>query len=753
VSTQPRREMSIALPGRRRATPHARAGAALRAALGLALLLGAWGLRRVAAWLQGALPAIAAGVAAAIPVLRSTVHAVSIGWQPAGDDGIIVTRAWDVFTAHSPLVGQYSEAGNVTGHIVHSPGPLLYWLLALPARFGSVASIAGWMGAWNTLAIIGAVALARRRGGLGLMFATAAAIALMCQSLPSESFHDVWNPAAALFPFLLLVFLCWSLACGEYRLAPLSVLVASFVTQTHLTYLAPTLGMIAVVAGCLLAPRIRARRQASRAQRVGHERITALPVSAPTRAPEPSTPAAATPVALAQPRSSGLAAALAGDWEEIDEVVWPRREAPAKEPAVVVAAASASSTDIAGGTQRREAPPSSPGADIAEPGARAQTGGNRRGGAAGSRPRRPVRAWVLAAIAVAAICWVAPLVDEFEHGPGNLTLVVQTTEDRGATLGVGAGWNGVVRAVGVTPWWLFVPPSEWSRKSDVRASPGGGAEASAIVIIAALALIAAVGILRRRRELTVAALIGLVLCAALAANISQTPVTPLLAATIGYTAWWGSILGMWVWLVLGWALWLLGAHLASNYDGLRRSLARWSGRVSARRRRLALTLVVPLLCLMVVAETGFAVAATEKPDSHAHQYGPIAAIVARLDEVVPADVTLRFTLGARNTSTQPMEPAIRFGLVRHGDLPLSIGALARLGKHYELLQKRYSWYVLIGDGHRRLPHMTRVITVSFRDGFGYSSFSAWVARVGSRGGLERPSGVHPRTVAFGRHVV
>ena len=259
-------QLSIALPGRRGTGANARAARAARSVLGVALLLTAVWLRRASAWLYRALPAIAAGLAAAIPVLRSTVNAVNIGWQPAGDDGIILTRAWDVFTAHSPLVGQYSEAGNVTGHIVHSPGPLLYWLLALPARFGSVASVAGWMGAVNTLAIIGCVALARRRGGLVLMFATAAAIALMCQSLPSESFHDVWNPAAALFPFLLLIFVLWSLACGDLRLLPLAALLASFVTQTHLTYLAPTLGMLAVVAACLLAARLRRRPPSRRGE-------------------------------------------------------------------------------------------------------------------------------------------------------------------------------------------------------------------------------------------------------------------------------------------------------------------------------------------------------------------------------------------------------------------------------------------------------------------------------------------------------
>ena len=76
----------------------------------------------------------------------------------AGDDGIIATRGWDVLTSHTPNVGQYSEAGLVVhGQVMHSPGPMLYWLIALPARFGSVTSVAATMGVVNTLAIIGGV--------------------------------------------------------------------------------------------------------------------------------------------------------------------------------------------------------------------------------------------------------------------------------------------------------------------------------------------------------------------------------------------------------------------------------------------------------------------------------------------------------------------------------------------------------------------------------------------------------------------
>jgi hypothetical protein len=142
-------------------------------------------------------------------------------------------------------------------------------------------------------------------------------------------------------------------------------------------------------------------------------------------------------------------------------------------------------------------------------------------------------------------------------------------------------------------------------------------------------------------------------------------------------------------------------------------------------------------------ETGTAVARTERPDSHQAQYRPIGAIVARLDQVVPAHVTLRFSLGPDNVSTQPMEPAIRFGLVRHGDLVLSNGALDRLGEYYELGNKRYSWYVYIADGAATIKHLVRVITVQFTDGFGHSVFSAYVALAGPRHKLRPPPGLRP----------
>jgi hypothetical protein len=215
-----------------------------------------------------ALLTLAAGLAAAIPVIATTIKAIQAGWVPVADRGIIATRAHDVLTSHPPLVGQYTLAGEVTGRATHSLGPMLFWLLAIPAHAGSDVGMTVTMGALNTLCILGCVALARRRGGRVLMVMTAAAIALMCQSLAAETFHDVWNPSAGLFPFTLLVFLCWSLACGSYRLAPLTLVVASFVAQTHLTYLPPTLCLLAVGLGALAAGWVvRRRRGAPRPRR------------------------------------------------------------------------------------------------------------------------------------------------------------------------------------------------------------------------------------------------------------------------------------------------------------------------------------------------------------------------------------------------------------------------------------------------------------------------------------------------------
>src|SRR3954454_6269784 len=200
---------------------------------------------------------LATGLIAAVPVIVSAVNAVSWRWYPVGDRAEIVTRAYDVLSSHSPLLGQYSASSGVLGQGAYSLGPLLYWVLAVPARIGGVAPAVA-MALVNVACVMGAVALARRRGGDGLMVATAAAILLMTASLANSTWSDVWTPSAGLMPLLLLAFVAWSSGCGELRLLPLAVVLASFVVQCHLTYLVPALGlMVVAIAGVVVAQRRR----------------------------------------------------------------------------------------------------------------------------------------------------------------------------------------------------------------------------------------------------------------------------------------------------------------------------------------------------------------------------------------------------------------------------------------------------------------------------------------------------------------
>ena len=385
------------------------------------------------------------GVAAALPVIVSTIHAVVVGWLPIGDRALIGIRAFDVLSTHPPLLGQYSTASMVIGEPVLSPGPLLFWLLALPVRLGGAAP-AVTIGLVNTCAVIGVVALARRRGGLPLMFATAAAVALMCASLDAWIFHDIWNPSAAVLPFMLLIFLAWSLAVGEWPLLPLTALVASFVVQAHLTYTVPTLALLAVGIGMLAA----------------------------------------------------------------------------------------------------------------------------------SRPRVP-RRWLLATLAVVAVCWSFPLAEEAVHRPGNVERIVQVATSGERTLGASAGWRSVVHGIGFQPWWLQSPRSVYLRVVEITYPPSGTAVATAILMLILLGAVALGGFRAGRRDLAAAALLALGLMLALGLVTATTPTAGRQFAVVGYTLWWASPAGMFGWLVVG----LGAAALLGRSERLKVLLSRAPAAASA----------------------------------------------------------------------------------------------------------------------------------------------------------------------------
>ncbi|MGZ6708051.1 MAG: hypothetical protein ACXVFN_14060 [Solirubrobacteraceae bacterium] len=502
------------------------------------------------------------GLLAALPVLVSTVRALHWDWFPYFDQAIIATRAHDVFSAQTPLLGKYSQASGVTGYVTYSPGPMLFWLIALPARLGPKAIIVA-MSLVNVAAVMGTVALARRRGGLAFMFATAIAIALMCRALSGEALHDVWNPFVAVLPLLLLIFVSWSLACGEYRLLPLAILTASFVAQAHVAYVFPVVGLLAIGV-------------------------------------------------------SGIAAAR--------PPFWSRRGDPA------------------------------------------------------------LRRALLTALVVGLVCWSGPSIDQLIHRPGNLVAIVQSGTAEKHTLGGLAGRRAVVRAVGIPPWWLEGPRDGFRRAVDIRTRPARLATLSALLAIAGLLAMLWVGLRSRRSDIVAAGAIGLVLCAATAVITASTPTTTtLILTTVDYTLWWAAAAGMWIWLVLGWALAIAIAPLARD-------------RLPAARRRPAINparVALPVaFCVLLAAAVTTSVRL--RPDEQRRYFKPARAIIARVDGQLPEDAFVRVdappTVAGLNVQAALVYDMRRRGMrVSAPNLGRELGPAYRAGPPYD-------YRVLVLDG-------------------------------------------------------
>jgi hypothetical protein len=132
-----------------------------------------------------------------------------------------------------PLIGLYSRADWA------HPGPLQFYLLAPFYWLTGGAAIGINLGALviNGGSVVGMALIARRRGGLPLMLCVVVASGLLLRTLGAEFVHNPWNTFLTVFPYGLLVFLTWSMTCGDRWALPVGVFVASFLAQTHVGFL------------------------------------------------------------------------------------------------------------------------------------------------------------------------------------------------------------------------------------------------------------------------------------------------------------------------------------------------------------------------------------------------------------------------------------------------------------------------------------------------------------------------------------
>ena len=123
--------------------------------------------------------------------------------------------------------GQWSQASPLIGEAVYSPGPMLYWLLAVPAHVGSTAIVLT-MGLVSVACFAGIVVLVHRRGG---RLAGARRRGRPCVDLPLPAGGGAVRGLELLggdAPFALLLAVAWSVGCGDCRLLPLLVGAGQF---------------------------------------------------------------------------------------------------------------------------------------------------------------------------------------------------------------------------------------------------------------------------------------------------------------------------------------------------------------------------------------------------------------------------------------------------------------------------------------------------------------------------------------------
>jgi hypothetical protein len=200
------------------------------------------------------LAALAAVVAALGPIVVAGVDGWGRAWFPPGDWAMLELRVLDVGGSDPPLVGPYSRYGW------NHPGPLLFWVLALPYHltgrqpWALLVAAAGI----NAVALGATLWLVWRRGGPLLVALASAVLVLVTSTIGVEYLRDPWNPWVTVLPFALFVVAVWSTLDGDGWGPPLVAVVGSFLVQAHVGF-APLVaaGVLLALAGWLVGRRPR----------------------------------------------------------------------------------------------------------------------------------------------------------------------------------------------------------------------------------------------------------------------------------------------------------------------------------------------------------------------------------------------------------------------------------------------------------------------------------------------------------------
>ena len=176
-------------------------------------------------------------------------------WSPQGDPALMALRALDTGTSRTPLLGQPSQSLLYADGVaaVHHPGPLHFYVLALPVRLlgGALGMSLMSVVITGSCLVTAAWAVFRQLGRTAGVVAAATLAAVAFTTGAGPLINPVSSTIAG-FPLLVSAVLLWCVACGDIRLLPLATVAVSFTAQQHLSVV-PAAGIMTVGALAVLA--------------------------------------------------------------------------------------------------------------------------------------------------------------------------------------------------------------------------------------------------------------------------------------------------------------------------------------------------------------------------------------------------------------------------------------------------------------------------------------------------------------------
>jgi hypothetical protein len=184
-------------------------------------------------------PAVCAAVAA--PLVAAAIAQHGRDWHPVFDLAMTEVRVRDVGSRHTPLVGLQGRIGPTGSH----PGPISFYLLAPIYRLAGSTSFALQLATacFHAAAGICAVLVASRWRDGRVVVGVALAVLLLAQGYGLGPLVEPWNPHLPVLWFFAFLVAAWRVVLGDLPVIVPAVLAASICAQTHVPYLAVTLGL------------------------------------------------------------------------------------------------------------------------------------------------------------------------------------------------------------------------------------------------------------------------------------------------------------------------------------------------------------------------------------------------------------------------------------------------------------------------------------------------------------------------------